>query len=130
MIFSEGVLKLWTEAYDMRISQLHQNPAPARRSPALGNSQPEAPPPVTAQDMLLIRQIEKDETLLRVAHGIPWATTAMTSAAWYMISKSIPQAGWLGLPIGLLLGAGIAESWSERIQERISQAQAELSNNQ
>jgi hypothetical protein len=117
----------------MRINQFNPGSTHLRRSSRLednAQSKPEGPVPVTAQDMLLLRRIERDENLLRVAHGIPWATTAMTSAVWYMVSKSIPQAGWLGLPIGLLLGSGIAESWSDRIQERIAQAEAQLSSNQ
>lgn len=124
----------------MRI-QTNYSPPPTTRRPS-------APPPVadelrapqvTGQDLLLLNRIKTQETVMRTSYAMPWAGALAGAAGGYYLAKTtvLSQfaaignhpglwASGLGLPVGLLLGAGLAEYLSTNAAVKIEEAEAQL----
>ena len=120
----------------MRI-QTNTNPLPPSRRP-LAPSDVRAPQ-VTGQDMLLLNRIQSQEKIMRAAYTLPWAGAVAGAAGGYYLAKTtiLSQfsaignhpglwASGLGLPVGLLLGAGLAEYLSTNAAVKIEEAEAQL----
>ena len=106
-------------------------PQPVDRSPS-------RVPAVTAQDLVLLDNIKTQENIMRLSQGVPWASALAGAAATYymadhtlmLANHSLSLSGFVGLPVGLLLGAGLAEYLSSQAYDKMQTAQAELSCNQ
>lgn len=120
----------------MRI-QTNNNPLPTARKPA--PPQDDRAPQVTGQDMLLLNRIQTQETIMRASYTLPWAGAVAGAAGGYYLAKTtiLSQfsaignhpglwASGLGLPVGLLLGAGLAEYLSTNAAVKIEEAEAQL----
>lgn len=109
----------------MRIS----NQTPPQIPQQLRNRQdaPQAPPAATAQDMVLLGRINRQENIVRLSHTVPYASAIVGAATVYYLAKSIPISGMVGLPTGLLLGAGLAEYMSNSAMANIERYEAQLS---
>lgn len=60
----------------------------------------------------------------------PWAAGVIGAASmYYLANHSLPLAGLVGLPVGLLIGAGLGEYLSHQAAFKIEEAQAQLSSN-
>lgn len=88
---------------------------------------PQAPPAATAQDMILLGHINRQESIVRLSHTVPYASAIVGAATVYYLAKSIPISGLVGLPTGLLLGAGLAEWMSNNAMAKIERFEAQLS---
>ncbi len=109
----------------MRIQ--HQNSGVPQPLPASRPGTPRLSAQV-AQDLVLLGQIKTQENIIRLSHGVPWATALATATGvYYLANHSMKVAGIMGLPAGLLLGAGLAEYLSNQASFKISEAQAQLS---
>ena len=121
----------------MRIqTQNHPNP-PVSRKPIPSD---ERAPQVTGLDMLLLTEIKSQERIMAAAHARPGAGAAVGALGTYYLAKTtlLSQfapvanhvgmwAGGMGLPVGLLLGAGLAEYLSNNAASKIEEAEAQLS---
>jgi len=121
----------------MRIqTQPNINP-PVSRKPIASD---ERAPQVTGQDMLLLGEIKSQERIMAAAHTLPWAGAAVGALGTYYLAKTTilsqlaPVAnhaglwsGGMGLPVGLLLGAGLAEYLSTNAASKIEEAETQLS---
>ena len=122
----------------MRITQNNSTPPPASRKLASPKDDDRAPQ-VTGQDMLLLSRINSQERIMRVSYSLPWAGAAVGAAGAYYLAKTTVLSnvsaignhpglwsGGLGLPVGLLLGAGLAEYLSTNAAAKIEEAEAQL----
>lgn len=122
----------------MRI-QTNINPLPTPRKPAPSNPSDDRAPQVTGQDMLLLNRIQTQETIMRASYALPWAGAAAGAAGFYYLAKTTVLSQFsaignhpglwssaLGLPVGLLLGAGLAEYLSTNAAVKIEEAEAQL----
>lgn len=121
----------------MRITQNQFTP-PAGRKLAFSKNDDRAPQ-VTGQDMLLLSRIRSQERIMTAAHSMPWAGAVVGAAGAYYLAKTTVLSnlsavgnhpalwsGGLGLPVGLLLGCGLAEYMSTNAAARIEEAEAQL----
>lgn len=119
----------------MRI-QTNNNPLPTVRKPA---AREDRAPQVTGQDMLLLNRIQTQETIMRASYALPWAGAVAGAAGGYYLAKTTILSQFsaignhpglwssgLGLPVGLLLGAGLAEYLSTNAAVKIEEAEAQL----
>lgn len=119
----------------MRI-QTNNNPLPTVRKPA---TREDRAPQVTGQDMLLLNRIQTQETIMRASYALPWAGAVAGAAGGYYLAKTTILSQFsaignhpglwssgLGLPVGLLLGAGLAEYLSTNAAVKIEEAEAQL----
>ncbi len=122
----------------MRI-QTNNNPLPSSRKPSAPAPGDERAPEVTGQDMLLLNRIQSQEKIMRASYTLPWAGAVAGAAGGYYLAKTtvLSQfsaignhpglwASGLGLPVGLLLGAGLAEYLSTNAAVKIEEAEAQL----
>ncbi|MBX3168767.1 MAG: hypothetical protein KF760_15235 [Candidatus Eremiobacteraeota bacterium] len=123
----------------MRIQTNHTPPRLAGRKPVASLSDDKAPQ-VTGQDMLLLNRIQSQERLMRASYALPWTGAAVGAAGVYYLAKTTVLnqfsaignhpglwSSGLGLPVGLLLGAGLAEYLSTNAAVKIEEAEAQLS---
>lgn len=121
----------------MRIQTQNNFNPPASRKPI---SSDERAPQVTGQDMLLLNEIKSQERIMAAAHTLPWAGAAVGALGTYYLAKTTilsqftpianhvgAWSGAMGLPVGLLLGAGLAEYLSNNAASKIEAAEAQLS---
>ena len=122
----------------MRI-QTNNNPLPSSRKPSAPAPGDVRAPEVTGQDMLLLNRIQSQEKIMRASYTLPWAGAVAGAAGGYYLAKTtvLSQfsaignhpglwASGLGLPVGLLLGAGLAEYLSTNAAVKIEEAEAQL----
>ena len=120
----------------MRITHNLPTPPAGRK---LISSKDDRAPQVTGQDQLLLNRIHSQERVMRAAYTMPWAGAAVGAAGAYYLAKTtvlsnLPAIGnhpalWsggLGLPVGLLLGCGLAEYLSTNAAAKIEEAEAQL----
>lgn len=123
----------------MRIQNNHIPQLPAARKPVASLADDKAPQ-VSGQDMLLLNRIQSQERLMRASHALPWTGAAVGAAGVYYLAKTTVLSQFsavgnhpglwssgLGLPVGLLLGAGLAEYLSNNAAVKIEEAEAQLS---
>ena len=123
----------------MRI-QNNLNPLPTGRKPVASRPAPEErAPQVSAQELLLLNRIQTQENIIRASYTLPWAGAVAGAAGGYYLAKTtiLSQfsavgnhpglwATGLGLPVGLLLGAGLAEYLSTNAAVKIEEAETQL----
>jgi hypothetical protein len=126
--------------------RIQTNPLPqfsANRKPASSSrSGDERAPEVSGQDMLLLNRISSQERIMRASYALPWTGAAVGAAGVYYLAKTTVLSqfsaignhpgiwsGGLGLPVGLLLGAGLAEYLSNNAAVKVEEAEAQLSRN-
>lgn len=123
----------------MRIQTNYTPQKPAARKPVASLADDKAPQ-VTGQDMLLLNRIQSQERLIRASYALPWTGAAVGAAGVYYLAKTTVLSQFsavgnhpglwssgLGLPVGLLLGAGLAEYLSTNAAVKIEEAEAQLS---
>lgn len=121
----------------MRIQTQNHITPPVSRKPIASD---ERAPQVTGHDMLLLSEIKTQERIMMAAHTLPWAGAAVGALGTYYLAKTTilsqftpianhvgAWSGGLGLPVGLLLGAGLAEYLSQNAASKIQDAEALLS---
>ncbi len=123
----------------MRIQTNHTPHKPATRKPVASMTDQKAPQ-VSGQDMLLLNRIQSQENVIRASYALPWTGAAVGAAGVYYLAKTTVLSQFsavgnhpglwssgLGLPVGLLLGAGLAEYLSTNAAVKIEEAEAQLS---
>lgn len=126
----------------MRIQTNPMPQMPASRKPAASISAEDRAPQVAGQDMLLLNRISTQEKIIRGSYALPWTGAAVGAAGVYYLAKTTVLSqfsaignhpgiwsGGLGLPVGLLLGAGLAEYLSTNAAVKVEEAEAQLSRN-
>ncbi len=121
----------------MRITQ--NNPTPPASRKLVSPKDDDRAPQVTGQDLLLLNRIRSEERVMRASYTLPWAGAAVGAASAYYLAKTTVLSnvsaignhpglwsGGLGLPVGLLLGAGLAEYFSTSAAAKIEAAEAQL----
>lgn len=101
-----------------------RRPAPSARAEDCGCSD-RFDRGVTIKDLQLMREVEKQERIIRMSHALPWVTAAASGVAAYMATQHLLGPG-LGAPLGLVIGAGVAEWISFIANQKLESAEAQL----
>lgn len=81
---------------------------------------------LTIKDLQLLRKIQTQETVIRSSYAVPWVTAVLAGAGTYMATQSLLGATGMAAPLGLLVGAGVAEWISAMAYEKLQSAEAQL----
>jgi len=81
---------------------------------------------VTIKDLQLLRKIQTQEMVIRGSYAVPWVSAVLAGAGTYMATQSLLGATGMAAPLGLLVGAGVAEWISAMANEKLEAAQAQL----
>ncbi|MBS2035402.1 hypothetical protein JST97_10460 [bacterium] len=121
----------------MRITQNTFTPPTGRK--LISSKDEDRAPQVTGQDMLLLNRIRSQERIMAASYAMPWTGAVVGAAGAYYLAKTTVLSnisaignhpamwsGGLGLPVGLLLGCGLAEYFSNNAAARIEEAEAQL----
>lgn len=81
---------------------------------------------VSIKDLQLLRKIQTQEMVMRSSYAVPWVTAVLAGAGTYMATQSLLGATGMAAPLGLLVGAGVAEWISAIANEKLQTAQAQL----